>query len=365
MTKERPILSFCIPVYNRGAISEEIVKGILESDEQCFEIVVSDNASTDDTQERLSRIHDPRFRYYRFDKEVPAGENWGKALISGEGEYLFLVMNRDKIRGESVGRLCEILRYARDNNILCMLDLYQEKRKRDIQVYEGIDAMIILLGQWHNTGNIFSRKVFHEVWNDGYYFKIADAYAENYFKRDMLIRGKGAYIASGVWRGEPFIKPSDVSTSPDFAKPLDTMVFSPRRRTKLFFEMIDMIEPEIPGVFSHKEINKFFRNKFSYILNIVSWEYRIMYSSKDTMFHYGHEAQKISFRESMSNILKVYQETKAHLKEKGTYNISKQAIMYYCLPISLLSFTAKVFFRGMLNTLGIWDYLKTKLSPLG
>ena len=97
---KRPVVSFCIPVYNNAETAEKLVKGILVSDDPRFEVVVNDNASTDDMKERLSQIHDERFHYYRNDTNLGAHRNWQEALEHGKGTYLFLCMMRDRLYGE-------------------------------------------------------------------------------------------------------------------------------------------------------------------------------------------------------------------------------------------------------------------------
>lgn len=50
--KSRPVVSFCIPVYNNAEAAQKIVKGLLVSDDPRFEVVINDNASTDETHRR-------------------------------------------------------------------------------------------------------------------------------------------------------------------------------------------------------------------------------------------------------------------------------------------------------------------------
>ena len=55
-------ISFCIPTYNRSEIVFQCVQRLLLNYNFHFEILVSDNASTDDTLHLLSQINDERLR---------------------------------------------------------------------------------------------------------------------------------------------------------------------------------------------------------------------------------------------------------------------------------------------------------------
>ncbi|PTT73742.1 hypothetical protein DBR41_27975, partial [Pseudomonas sp. HMWF010] len=62
----KPLLSICIPSYNRGPFVEAQVRTILTSvlsNKKCdIELIVVNNKSTDDTAERLTRFSHPKMR---------------------------------------------------------------------------------------------------------------------------------------------------------------------------------------------------------------------------------------------------------------------------------------------------------------
>jgi glycosyltransferase involved in cell wall biosynthesis len=75
MTGEPPTLSLCIPTHNRARFLEYLLNRFLEWPALPFgyEIVVSDNASSDDTKEvvekALARL--PHLRYLRHETVLP------------------------------------------------------------------------------------------------------------------------------------------------------------------------------------------------------------------------------------------------------------------------------------------------------
>ncbi|MCM1106152.1 MAG: glycosyltransferase [Blautia sp.] len=97
---EELVLSICMPVYNGGERMYANIKGILESNDQRFEIVVCDNGSTDDGIKKLQNLSDERLHIYVNEKNIGPLENGLKALSVGKGKYLMLLLDRDILQVE-------------------------------------------------------------------------------------------------------------------------------------------------------------------------------------------------------------------------------------------------------------------------
>ena len=59
----KKVLSICIPTYNRIAQVSEVIDELLTIDSNEFEIVITDNMSTDGTKEKILSYTDSRVRY--------------------------------------------------------------------------------------------------------------------------------------------------------------------------------------------------------------------------------------------------------------------------------------------------------------
>ena len=64
---------------------------------QNYEIVVSDNASSDETQAVLAEFDDHRLRVIRQDRNLGLAGNWNACLTEARGEYIALVPDDDRI----------------------------------------------------------------------------------------------------------------------------------------------------------------------------------------------------------------------------------------------------------------------------
>ncbi len=96
-----PRVTLAMPVYNGQNFIETAIESILNQDFSDFELIITDNASTDGTQEiarRFAKV-DPRVRYHRHPRNLGAAPNYnsGFELASPESEYLKWCAHDDKI----------------------------------------------------------------------------------------------------------------------------------------------------------------------------------------------------------------------------------------------------------------------------
>lgn len=76
-----------LPTYNRARMLEKTLFSLLQQTHQEFEIIVVDDGSTDDTEELLKKIKDPRLKYFKKDNGgVSSARNYG--LQFAKGEYI-------------------------------------------------------------------------------------------------------------------------------------------------------------------------------------------------------------------------------------------------------------------------------------
>jgi glycosyltransferase involved in cell wall biosynthesis len=83
-----PKVSVCIPTYNSARYLAEAIDSVLRQKFGDFELVVCDNASTDETAQICSRYKDARFRYVRFEELTNQAGSWNRCLSEARGEYL-------------------------------------------------------------------------------------------------------------------------------------------------------------------------------------------------------------------------------------------------------------------------------------
>ena len=93
----RPKVTIAIPTFNRASWVKGGVLAALDQTYQDYEIVVSDNASTDETQAVLAEFDDRRLRVIVQEHNLGLPGNWNECLTEARGEYICLIPDDDRI----------------------------------------------------------------------------------------------------------------------------------------------------------------------------------------------------------------------------------------------------------------------------
>jgi glycosyltransferase involved in cell wall biosynthesis len=89
MNERSPRVSIGLPVYNGQDYLSHALDALLAQTYSDFELIISDNASTDDTEEicRQYAAEDHRIRYRRSEENLGAARNFNRAFELSRGEY--------------------------------------------------------------------------------------------------------------------------------------------------------------------------------------------------------------------------------------------------------------------------------------
>ena len=95
MVERLPAISVCIPTYNGAKYIAQTIESILNQTFTDFEIIVSDDGSSDNTLEIVGSFNDPRIvRIDRLSK-VGAEANWNNAVANASASLVKLVCQDD------------------------------------------------------------------------------------------------------------------------------------------------------------------------------------------------------------------------------------------------------------------------------
>jgi hypothetical protein len=100
----RPALSIALLTYNRSPYLKLALEGILAQTWGDFELLVLDNASTDDTAETVLAIKDPRLTYVRQPPGKLSGYNWASAVWMARGDALLVTHDDDLLEPTMISR---------------------------------------------------------------------------------------------------------------------------------------------------------------------------------------------------------------------------------------------------------------------
>jgi glycosyltransferase involved in cell wall biosynthesis len=94
---EKPLLTICIPTYNRIEALENLIKTILSSEIENIEVLVLDNCSDDGTLDNLYKIKDKRLSIHTNERNIGGIQNIYRVLMLGRGLYSILLLDKDRL----------------------------------------------------------------------------------------------------------------------------------------------------------------------------------------------------------------------------------------------------------------------------
>jgi len=109
VTASAPLVSIVIPTRERASKLSYTLRTVLDQPGDDFEVVVSDNVSTDGTQDVLRSIADPRLRAYRTPSRLSMCDNWEFAYGKTSGRYLIYIGDDDALAAGAIARIRDLV----------------------------------------------------------------------------------------------------------------------------------------------------------------------------------------------------------------------------------------------------------------
>jgi len=94
---EGPLVSVCIPTYNRAGMVGDAIRSALDQTYRNIEVVVVDNASTDGTEGVVASFSDPRLKYIRNERNLGLFGNCNRCIELARGKYIHILHSDDTI----------------------------------------------------------------------------------------------------------------------------------------------------------------------------------------------------------------------------------------------------------------------------
>ena len=103
------LVSVCIPVYNGAPFIKNTIEMVLAQNYDNMEVLVSDNASTDNTVEEIKKIQDKRVKLFQNETNLGMGGNWNCLIDRAQGEYVIIVCADDFILPGAIKAKAQVL----------------------------------------------------------------------------------------------------------------------------------------------------------------------------------------------------------------------------------------------------------------
>jgi hypothetical protein len=108
-TFRNPRFSIVMPTRNHAELLPRALESALQQTFDDYEIVVSDNCSTDPTPEVVGRYGSARVRYARAPRPLSLGENFEYAFDQATGDYVIFLPDDDAVTPYTLAKAAEIL----------------------------------------------------------------------------------------------------------------------------------------------------------------------------------------------------------------------------------------------------------------
>jgi abequosyltransferase len=171
-------LSICIPTFNRAPLLRQCLASILASiaesgESQAVEVVVSDNASSDETPSVVQEFtrSAPFLKYVRQPENIGGHLNFRAAPAEATGEFAWIIGDDDQINRTGVRRILAALRDGADA-VLLNVAVYDNEMQKLIKprflhvmkdrTFSSPDAVLALVGMHcgYISGVVLNRRSF-------------------------------------------------------------------------------------------------------------------------------------------------------------------------------------------------------------
>ena len=290
------LLSICIPTYNRISELSELIDLLLTIERDDFEIVITDNQSTDNTRQVLLSYTDKRLRYCCNDEAIPALLNMIHSIYNGKGKYVLYCNDRDILYPNEVVQLMEIL--EKDDYSFIHSTRHSEYCSQKLDVFnKEYESLINQHCNRHPSGMVFNRKLMEEHIDENIFGDYLQyIYTYDFLMLELFKYEKSAFYHCGYWGTRPvsYLRDHKAGTGPN-------LYFLPENREKTFYGIIDFI---------------FGRNRFHLQLHekqqvakalymhfaVLFCNYKLCLADVNETAHYGVERKHIS----TSEMIKIY-----------------------------------------------------------
>jgi len=288
-----PFLSICIPTYNRSKKVYELVKNILNHQEEDIEIVILDNHSTDDTISLLGTIKDSRLKVISNAINIGGIFNVLKVITEAKGVYSLLCLDKDFINYEEISNF---IYYLKDDDDIafgyCSLDLKQEDNNQIFK--KGFSSVLNMAylskhpsGYFYKTETYKNSRTLKQIFTHNLKFE----FNFELINAEISFTGKSKIINLPLIFTEDKIESAN---NPSFTYNKNNLYFAPSGRIneyKVYMSSVcelDLLE---------KERIKLFGLLYYKGLNASTFVYRSILSDYSICKHHGIETRKVGLKE--------------------------------------------------------------------
>jgi glycosyltransferase involved in cell wall biosynthesis len=264
---KQPFFSICVPNYNYGHFIGDTLKTILEQDYPHFEIIVADNASTDNSVEVVESFmaQDERIRLIRNRYNIGFAPNLQRATETAKGDFINLLSSDDQMKPGALRAYAEAIAATRreDAVIFSAVENFDNTDKAwrltvkpddgfymsyatvdqapsgDPQVYEGktvlADALKRLKTPMPFLSTVYSRSLWEAV--EGYNSTRTIGPDKHFIYKVLSQNPAVIYIPRVLYRYRDYVSNNRAAQSTTLKQPIDDYLYTIEYRDDFLKEL--------------------------------------------------------------------------------------------------------------------------------
>lgn len=177
--------SIILPTYNNEKYIKECINSFLSQSFDDFELIVSNNLSTDETQNILTSFSDKRLKVIHPDRHLDHMDHWNFAVSHANGEWIYTLGADDAVLPfffEQLEYLTKIATSKKINLLRCERAYYFHKGMEDIYGDSHVSFYAEPKFEIRKTKNILSAAMRRE----SCFYEIPQMYTTSLFKLSVL-----------------------------------------------------------------------------------------------------------------------------------------------------------------------------------
>lgn len=312
------LLSICIPTYNRIQEVTQIIDSLLALSNEEFEVVITDNCSTDGTEAMIQAYSDVRVRYCKNENPLPPFMNMIHSIFNGSGKYALYCNDRDLLHPDGIERLIEVLRQT---EVAFLWGPAKTVKSSDsLNVYkQGIQSLLNQACIHHPTGMVYNRSMMKQYLKESDYEQFVPLInTYDFLMLDLMQYGDTAVYDGGYWNARPaaYIKKHASGTAEKRNVDIAKLYFSPEMREKMFYGFVTRILLENKYDLSEEEEIAVLLKLYAEFGSLFC-KYKVCMSDENETAHYGIERRFVSTLEILKRYSEFFDRSIEFLKDKG------------------------------------------------
>ena len=178
MITNLPLVSVCIPVYNGAKYIGEAIRSVIDQGYPNVEILVQDNASTDDTWAVVQGLAQryPQISLQRNDTNLGMAPNWNAVIERACGDYVMLLSADDYLEQGFLSECLDVISTT-GSSVVTTNHYWLKKSGKARRImpisggeYRDFASIILIFNPFSINFTLFTKKTIEQLKQNGRFF---------------------------------------------------------------------------------------------------------------------------------------------------------------------------------------------------